>query len=305
MITVNQPRENGRTTFCRQFTYNPKGEYNSRRDGAIVSGMPVEGTPILDAPLETLVRFGTIYGQPIVWRIADFNHNGYPQNSVSLFTNQIYKLACMDAKESDRTSGRNYYPWSNVRSWLNSDAGPGEWFVPMHSTDAPPNAANVKNGINPYDTDPGFLNGFSVAEREIILPTQILIAKSSTDGGGIETIEDKAFVPCADELGKSSPDAVLGEKLAIVTGTRYARMTISQVVADNQTSPAAGSPTTYFTRTPNVSSNYGFRTITTFPGIGWDAAVNGSLGIPIIVNIGNTAHLSLEQNPDGSFDIVP
>ena len=148
MITVNQPRENGRTTYCRQFTYNPKGEYNSRRDGAIVSGMPVEGTPILDAPLETLVRFGTIYGQPIVWRIADFNHNGYPQNSVSLFTNQIYKLACMDAKESDRTSGRNYYPWSNIRSWLNSDAGPGEWFAPMHSTDAPPNAANVKNGIN-------------------------------------------------------------------------------------------------------------------------------------------------------------
>lgn len=50
MITVNQPRENGRTTFCRQFTYNPKGEYNSRRDGAIVSGMPVAGILISELP---------------------------------------------------------------------------------------------------------------------------------------------------------------------------------------------------------------------------------------------------------------
>lgn len=51
MITVNQPRENGRTTFCRQFTYNPKGEYNSRRDGAIVSGMPVAGQPVSALPV--------------------------------------------------------------------------------------------------------------------------------------------------------------------------------------------------------------------------------------------------------------
>lgn len=51
MITVNQPRENGRTTFCRQFTYNPKGEYNSRRDGAIVSGTPVAGQPVSALPV--------------------------------------------------------------------------------------------------------------------------------------------------------------------------------------------------------------------------------------------------------------
>lgn len=55
MITVNQPRENGRTTFCRQFTYNPKGEYNSRRDGAIVSGMPVAGQPASALPVGTKI----------------------------------------------------------------------------------------------------------------------------------------------------------------------------------------------------------------------------------------------------------
>lgn len=51
MITVTQARENDRTTYCRQFTYNPKGEYNSRRDGAIVSGMPVAGIAVSELPI--------------------------------------------------------------------------------------------------------------------------------------------------------------------------------------------------------------------------------------------------------------
>lgn len=51
MITVTKSRIDGRTTFCRQFTYNPKGEYNSRRDGAIVSGIPVSGVPISSLPI--------------------------------------------------------------------------------------------------------------------------------------------------------------------------------------------------------------------------------------------------------------
>ena len=50
-LAVTLPRENGRTTFCRQFTYNPKGAYNSRRDGAIVSGTPVAGMPISELPV--------------------------------------------------------------------------------------------------------------------------------------------------------------------------------------------------------------------------------------------------------------
>ena len=70
MITVNQPRENGRTTFCRQFTYNPKGEYNSRRDGAIVSGTPVPGFPANELIAGTFVELGTGQDKYIVANVT-------------------------------------------------------------------------------------------------------------------------------------------------------------------------------------------------------------------------------------------
>ena len=50
-LSVTQPRENDRTTYVRQFTFNKVGEYNSRRDGAIVSGTPLSGTPISEFPV--------------------------------------------------------------------------------------------------------------------------------------------------------------------------------------------------------------------------------------------------------------
>lgn len=77
-IEVTLPRENGRTTYCRQFTYNPKGEYNSRRDGAIVSGMPVAGNPVTDLPTGTLFRVN-IENQP--WNFVKV-HGGNPDSGI-------------------------------------------------------------------------------------------------------------------------------------------------------------------------------------------------------------------------------
>lgn len=51
MITVTQARENDRTTFVRQFTFNKNGYSNRETAGAIVSGMPVAGMPISELPV--------------------------------------------------------------------------------------------------------------------------------------------------------------------------------------------------------------------------------------------------------------
>ena len=50
----------------------------------------------------TLVKdTGTLYnGKPIVWKIADKGHAGYPANSVTLITERIISLKCFDAIES-------------------------------------------------------------------------------------------------------------------------------------------------------------------------------------------------------------
>ena len=52
----------------------------------------------------TLVKdTGTLYnGKPIVWKIADKGHAGYPANSVTLITERIISLKCFDAIESGK-----------------------------------------------------------------------------------------------------------------------------------------------------------------------------------------------------------
>lgn len=55
MITVTQARENDRTTFCRQFTFNKNGYSNRELDGAIVSGMVSSGMNIEELPIGSKV----------------------------------------------------------------------------------------------------------------------------------------------------------------------------------------------------------------------------------------------------------
>lgn len=75
---------------------------------------------------------GTLYnGKPIIWKIADKNHAGFPANSVTLITERIISLKCFDAMEPSnndgnrRSYGNNRWIWSNIRRWLNSQAGGG------------------------------------------------------------------------------------------------------------------------------------------------------------------------------------
>ena len=95
------------------------------------------------------VKFGSLYGSPIIWIVADKNHAGYPSNSVTLVTNQIIKMLCFDATEpsngnSDRRSyGNNRYIYSNLRQWLNSPAAAGQWYTAQHSADQTPDSVSL------------------------------------------------------------------------------------------------------------------------------------------------------------------
>jgi hypothetical protein len=75
---------------------------------------------------------GTLYnGKPIIWKIADKGHTGYPSGAVTLITERIISLKCFDAIESGnsdgnrRSYGNNRWTLSNVRQWLNSQAAGG------------------------------------------------------------------------------------------------------------------------------------------------------------------------------------
>ena len=106
---------------------------------------------------------GTLYnGKPIIWRVIDKNHSGYPTNSVTLMTDRIITLKCFDAMESGnsdgnrRSYGNNRYIYSNIRRWLNSTAAANAWYAAQHGADAPPNNANVWSNYNEYQQEAGF-----------------------------------------------------------------------------------------------------------------------------------------------------
>ena len=133
---------------------------------------------------------GTLYnGKPIIWKIADKNHAGFPANSVTLITERIISLKCFDAMEpsnSDRErsgNGNNRWIWSNIRLWLNSSAGAGAWYSAQHGQDAPPNNSNVWSTYNEYEAEAGFLAGFSANFIAALLTTNRTVGKAQVDGG--------------------------------------------------------------------------------------------------------------------------
>ena len=202
------------------------------------------------------VKFGSLYGSPIIWIVADKNHAGYPSNSVTLVTNQIIKMLCFDATEpsngnSDRRNyGNNRYIYSNLRQWLNSPAAAGQWYTAQHSADQTPDSSHVWNSVNPYSGLAGFLNAFTANERAALLNTTITVGKSSTDGGGTETCTDKIFPLSCTEVGLSG-DHVCGSKLAIFSdnNSRIATVTASCVANSNYSSnPGSGAAWYYWLR---------------------------------------------------------
>lgn len=148
-------------------------------------------------PIGAKIKFGAIYGEHIVWKIADKNHAGYPDNSVTLVSDQLIKSLCFDEPEPHSTEerrkqyGNDRYFVSNIRQWLNSVAAKGSWYTAQHNTDVPP----------PYEKDAGFLNAFTADERRALLDTTLNVAKHSVDGGGYDICVDKMFLLSTAELG--------------------------------------------------------------------------------------------------------
>ena len=180
---------------------------------------------------------GTLYnGKPIIWKIADKEHVGYPSGSVTLITERIISLKCFDACEpsnsnSDRQDyGNNRWIYSNIRQWLNSQAGAGAWYSAQHSADAPPNNANVLSNYNEYEQEAGFLAGFSANFLAALLSTTHTVGKASVDGGGTESCVDKIFFATRTEVGLSSK-VTLGSELALFSdhASRQAKPTAEAV----------------------------------------------------------------------------
>ena len=257
---------------------------------------------------------GTLYnGKPIVWKIADKGHTGYPANSVTLITERIISLKCFDAIESGnsdsnrRPYGNNRWIYSNIRRWLNSQAAAGKWYAAQHSADAPPSNANVWSNYNEYDGEAGFLAGFSASFVAALLTTTHTVGKASVDGGGTETCTDKIFFASSTEVGLTG-DVTCGSKLALFTddASRQAKPTAEAVSKSEYTSTSlnANSPWYYWLCDAYASLSYGVRSVHSSGAMNWGDAYIGSRGVRPLCNLLSSILVSDSPDSDGAYTII-
>jgi len=278
---------------------------------------PINVQPIRNLPVGALVKDITTkyYGSPIIWVIADKNHADYPANSVTLLSKYILTLKCFDAMEPSNSSGNrqnygnNRYLYSNIRQWLNSAAGPGEWYTAQHSADAPPTNENVYDGYNEYDAEAGFQNDFSANFRNALLSTSLTVVKAQYDGGGTETVVDKVFLLSNTEVGLADERGIAeGTRLALFTSEDSSRLAYPTAlcVSSSEYTDAdlkTDSPWRWRLRTPDASSSYLVRRVNTDGSLGAEAARSGTSGIRPACNLPSSILVSDTPDEDGAYII--
>lgn len=257
---------------------------------------------------------GTLYnGKPIVWKIADKGHAGYPSGSVTLITEKIISLKCFDAIESGNSDsnrksyGNNRWIYSNIRQWLNSGASAGAWYSAQHSADAPPTNANVWSNYNEYDAEAGFLAGFSTNFAAALLSTTHTVGKASVDGGGTESCVDKIFFATCTEVGLSG-DVTAGSKLALFgnDASRLAYPTAEAVSKSEYTSSSlsASKPWWWWLADAYASYSYNVRYVSSSGALSYNCAYSGHYGVRPLCNLSSSILVSDTADSDGAYTII-
>lgn len=232
------------------------------------------------------------YGQPIVWKIADKNHEGYPSNTVTLISDKILSIKAFDGREprnndSNRQSnGNNYYKYSNLLQWLNS--GSSNWYSMQHGADAPPNSSNTTH--NPYDSEPGFLYNFSSDFKNAMVSTNLKAVRPNVDGGGSETVTSKIFLASTTEVGLANENGIAeGSKFPIFDSdeSRKAYPTPESVNKSNYTSTIlkTSNPWYYWLRTPLTSNSATVRIVDFYGSLGWEYTCRGNNCVRPLCNV--------------------
>ena len=275
------------------------------------------------------VKFGqyqveTESKQPIIWKIADKNHSGYPANSVTLITEKIIDLRGFDGKEAGNTDanrdsyGSNRYRTSNLRQWLNSGGLANAWFTAQNLTDgtantnnhdAPPIDANMNQPTGYYDKD-GFLNCFSTQELASILNTTLTVAKNTvTDGGSSESVTDKIFLPSTTEVGLANENSIAEGSLLPLFSDATSRLTyLTQQAFSNTLSvskpTAIGNAWYWWLRTPYSSNSCDVRGVYAGGSLGGSVAYGGHVGVRPACNLPSDILVSDTTDSDGCYTAV-
>ena len=273
--------DNTKDFYARQFTYNPKKQYQTMLEGAIAY-LPImpDGQELSKLPSGSKVKLGTWNDTPLQWKVArDTSDQSIrlvlEPDSVSLFGTMAYDVAEPSNSDSGRRSfGNSRYIYSNIHQWLNATKVSG-WYTAQHSADAAP----------AYYDFPGFLSGWSENHIAALDRATLTTSRASIDGGGTETFVARVALISTTELGLQS-------------STGGGRLDIFNSDGDR----ATGSY--YWTRTPHPSSSFNAYQVVGSGALGNGGNVFLAYGVrPLCKPLSNIL-VSLEPDSEGCYTIV-
>ena len=191
--------QKGKVYYYRIFPRNAKNQYQSTEDGAVVMVDYKDRTGqtlIQDLPLGTKIKFGQWNGSDYFWEIVDTQdkNSGY----VTMAADQNLGNRQFDAPETNnpitnrKSQGNNRWAYSAVRQLLNSGGDTDAWWTAQHEYDVAPSYASQV---------PGFLKDFTEYEKGIIVTKTNRCVLDTNDGGGLETVQDKVWLPSSYAMG--------------------------------------------------------------------------------------------------------
>lgn len=152
------------------------------------------------------VKFGKMYKEPLNWIVVEKNHNGYPDNTVTIQTEKHVATLAFDAAEPYAETddmqwyGRGRYSLSNISQWLQSTASDGNWWSPTHSVDHSPGRGYVD--YDHYKAWAGFLHEFDPQEVDMLVPTTRQVPLCTYFGIGYnESVTSTMFLFSDNEYG--------------------------------------------------------------------------------------------------------
>lgn len=252
---------------------------------------------------------------PLIWKVADKNHSGYPASSVTLITESMIDFRGFDAKEPTNTDanrqsyGNNRYLHSNLRQWLN-DTGTS-WWAATQTYDATPNDAGMSQPTG-YDDKQGFKSYFTTEELAALLDTTLTVAKNTvTDGGGSETVVDKFFLASTTEVGLANENSIAeGAILSLFSAaTDASRISYAtQAAITNSLSASKPASTTagwyWWLRTPPSGHSYDARSVYSSGALGYGNADDGYYGVRPLCNLSSGILVSDTVDGDGCYQTI-
>ena len=256
------------------------------------------------------------FGKKIVFEIADKNHSGYPNNSVTLIAEKIIQIMASDAKEPSNTVtdrknyGNNRHIYSNLLQWLNSNAGAGQWYSAKHEYDQAPTTKDTHVTYNPYTAWAGFLAMLDPKFVAELMETTLTVVKSSTDGGSYETFNAKMFLASTTEVGLANENSIAeGTRLALFSNDAscIAYPTAECVAnADGYTSSSFATTKGWYwwLRTPYSSYASHVRRVYSDGALSNFDACYGSVGVRPLCNLKSSILVSDSPNSEGNYEVI-